>query len=143
MRTVLATRAFARPGGSETYLLTVAEALERLGHQATIHCHEEGQAAELARSRGTRVETSLDAVEGCDAALAQDAPASYELAERFPDVFARPGSGAAAARRRLRGGRRDERADGRLPERLRRRPGDRPASAADRSAAVSSPRHHP
>src|SRR5262245_11692161 len=86
MRTVLATRAFARPGGSETYLLTVAETLERLGHHATIHCHEEGQAAELARGRGTRVETTLDAVGGCDAALAQDAPAAYELAEQFPDV---------------------------------------------------------
>jgi len=86
MRIVLATRALAWPGGSETYLLTVAEALQRLGHGATIHCHEEGEAAELARERGTPVETSLDAVDACDAALAQDAPAAYELAERFANV---------------------------------------------------------
>jgi hypothetical protein len=86
MRIVLATRAFARVGGSETYLLTVAEALERLGHEALIHANELGESADLARRRGVRVEESLDAADDCDAALAQDAPAAYEIAERFPGV---------------------------------------------------------
>ena len=37
MRLVLATDAFAGVGGSETYLLTVAEHLLRLGHGVTIY----------------------------------------------------------------------------------------------------------
>jgi hypothetical protein len=36
MQIILATRSFEGPWGSETYLLTVAEALERLGHEVTI-----------------------------------------------------------------------------------------------------------
>jgi hypothetical protein len=35
VRILIATRGFARPGGSETYGLTVAEQFERLGHEVT------------------------------------------------------------------------------------------------------------
>jgi hypothetical protein len=86
MRIVLATRALAGLGGSETYLLTVAEALERLGHSSVLVATELGEAAELARGRGLPVESSVDAVDVCDAALAQDAPAAYEVAERFAGI---------------------------------------------------------
>ena len=36
MNVALATLGFASPGGSETYVLTVAEQLKRLGHGVTI-----------------------------------------------------------------------------------------------------------
>jgi hypothetical protein len=58
--------------------------LERLGHQAIVYADRTGEAARLAGERGVRVETSLDAIDGCDAGLAQDSAAAYELAEQLP-----------------------------------------------------------
>jgi hypothetical protein len=86
VRIVLGTRSFSRMAGSEAYLLTVAEALERLGHQATIYCERAGEAAGLARRRGIRVERSPAAIEPWDAALAQDAPTAYELSGARAEV---------------------------------------------------------
>ena len=86
MQIVLATRSFQSPWGSETYLLTVAEALERLGHQTTIVAEQLGKMADFARSRGLRVEDSFDAVEDCDAAMAQDGVMAYRVAERFAEA---------------------------------------------------------
>ncbi len=42
MRIVLGTHSFRGIGGSETYLLTAAEHLQRLGHDVTIHAVEGG-----------------------------------------------------------------------------------------------------
>jgi hypothetical protein len=86
VRIVLATRSFEGPWGTETYLLTVAEALEKLGHEATIVAGRLGEMAGLARSRGVTVMGSMEKIEGCDAALVQDAVVAYEAAERFPGV---------------------------------------------------------
>jgi hypothetical protein len=86
VRIVLATSSFQSPWGTETYLLTVAEALERLGHQATIVAEKRGKMADFARSRGVTVEGSLTEIGACDAALVQDGAMAYDAAERFPEV---------------------------------------------------------
>src|SRR4051794_17193762 len=71
-------------GGSETYLLTVAEQLERLGHEATLYARELGGGADLARSRGFHVVEESRLPDECDAALVQDAGVSLDLAARYP-----------------------------------------------------------
>lgn len=73
-------------GGSESYLLTVAEQLDRLGHETTLFARELGAGAELARSRGFRVVDENRLPEACDAALVQDAGVALDLASRYPGV---------------------------------------------------------
>lgn len=74
-------------GGSETYALTVAEQLVRLGHRATVCAAALGGGEELARARGVEA-VSLDAYAGgrCDAIVAQDAGMAFELRRRHPDA---------------------------------------------------------
>ena len=94
MEIVLATNGLVGIGGSETYLLTVAEQLQRLGHEVTVHADEGGAMSEYMRSRGLRVaigEAGLPAA--CDALLVQDAAMAYALADRWPatpQVFRAP-----------------------------------------------------
>jgi len=85
MRIVVADSSLAWLGGAETYALTVAEQLQRLGHDVVIATGERGIAAEMADERGLRV-VLLDEV-GTEPAvvLAQDAAVGYELAARRPD----------------------------------------------------------
>jgi hypothetical protein len=85
MELVLGTTGFATPGGSETYLLTIAEQLQRLGHEVTIYAHELGAMSDLATARGLRVTASTDRLpDSCDAAVVQDAAVAYQLADRLP-----------------------------------------------------------
>ena len=75
-------------GGTETYSVTVAEQLERLGHPTLIHAPtatEPGR--ELVESRGVRLavgdlSAALDEFGEVDAVLAQDSAGAYELAGR-------------------------------------------------------------
>ena len=85
MKLLLATHRLEPLGGTETYLLTVAEHLGRLGHEAVLHAPALGQAAEVARARGLVVAEAAE-LERPDAVLAQDGASSLELAERFPQV---------------------------------------------------------
>ena len=72
-------------GGSESYLLTVAEQLQHLGHDVTVHAMEVDDSADAAASRGLRVargERHLP--RSCDAVLAQDSVVSLFHARRYP-----------------------------------------------------------
>jgi hypothetical protein len=66
---VLATNWFVGFGGSETYLVTVAEELRALGHEPTIHARELGEMAEWARGRGIPVVSEGELPERCDMVL--------------------------------------------------------------------------
>jgi len=84
---VLGQEKLAASGGSETYLITVAEQLERLGHQVTIHSPQQGDMADRARARGLRIEAQLPSLPAaCDAVIAQDGPTLYGLAARYPEA---------------------------------------------------------
>ena len=87
VRLVLANHAFARVGGTEKYLLTLAEHLQRLGHEAVVYAHELGPYSDHARECGVEVTDQLrELPERCDIAFAQDAIVAYELAERYADA---------------------------------------------------------
>lgn len=85
MELVLGHQTLDAAGGSETYLLTVAEQLQRLGHEVTINVEDRGTMASVAASRGLRVvadEHELPAA--CDGIVVQDGAMSLALADRYP-----------------------------------------------------------
>ncbi len=82
---VLGQQRLLEPGGSETYVLTIGEQLQRLGHEVTIFAIDIGQMADLALARGLRVcESPLELPSSCDGVLAQDGVVSLLLADRYP-----------------------------------------------------------
>jgi hypothetical protein len=86
MELVLATHKLADPGGAQTYALTVAEQLARLGHSVTLYARELGAVAELARERALRVTAQADELPaGADGVIAGvDRSLALELAARYP-----------------------------------------------------------
>jgi hypothetical protein len=85
MRIVVGLHELAGFGGTETYALTVAEELQRLGHDVVVHAPVLGAVAELFADHGVPVEQDASALPAdCDAVLAQDAPSAYLLSERYP-----------------------------------------------------------
>ena len=84
MRLVLAYRTFASFAGSESYLLTMAEQLQLLGHEVLIHTRERGEIAAVAEGRGVRVVDATELPEECDGVLAQDGELAHALATRYP-----------------------------------------------------------
>jgi hypothetical protein len=68
-------------------MLTVAQQLEWLGHDAVIYAQRTGPMADFARSQGVRAtEMVAELPETCDAVLAQDAATAFELAARYPSA---------------------------------------------------------
>jgi len=72
-------------GGAETYVLTVAEQLQELGHGVTVFTLEAGQAAAQGIERGLEIRAGEDELpEACDVVIANDSVTAYRLAERYP-----------------------------------------------------------
>jgi hypothetical protein len=83
MRVLLATNHLGL-GGSESYLLTVAEQLDRLGHETVIYTPEPEGGVEVARERELTVGGESALEDEYDVALVQDAGVCLQIAERFP-----------------------------------------------------------
>jgi hypothetical protein len=87
MKIVLGALAFDHPGGTETYVMTVAHQLRRLGHEPIVATEEPGAMAELAQRRGIAVASEPSTLpSSCHAVFAQDAVMAGTLAERYPDT---------------------------------------------------------
>jgi hypothetical protein len=88
VRFVLANRLLDRAGGTEVHLLTLAEQLQRLGHEVCLYSPELGPFTDHVRRRGVDVAAELRDLPGaCDVVLSQDALVVYDLAERYPSAF--------------------------------------------------------
>jgi hypothetical protein len=87
MEIVFGAHHLIAPGGADTYLLTVTEQLERLGHRVTIHALEQGELADWARARGFNVAAGeRDLPERADALLSHDGATAPLLAQRYPEA---------------------------------------------------------
>jgi hypothetical protein len=85
MKLLLATNHLGL-GGSESYLLTVAEQLDRLGHEVAVFTPEPDRGAEVAEERRIDVIGEGGLGEEYDAALVQDAGVSLTIADRCPSL---------------------------------------------------------
>ena len=87
MRLVLSTYRLNERAGSETYLLTVAASLERLGHEVWLHSIDDAERSTLAAEHGLRFAPGGRGLpDTVDALLVQDGVVAYTLAERYPGV---------------------------------------------------------
>jgi hypothetical protein len=87
MRILFGLHAFEQFAGTETYTVTVAEELQRLGHEVIVHSSTAGPVAEVARKLGIPVIVERDRLPAsCDAVLAQDTVSAFQLAGRYPDA---------------------------------------------------------
>lgn len=87
MRVVLGAFAFAHPGGTESYVMTVAHELRRLGHEPIVTAQELGEMADVARRRGIVVARDASELPStCDAVFAHDAITAGSLAQRYPET---------------------------------------------------------
>src|SRR5687768_13251980 len=87
MRVVLGNHSLAGLGGSESYVVTVADQLQRLGHDVWLWTPDDGVAGDAARGLGLRVATGEgEQPPQPDAVVAQDAPTACLLAVRYPEA---------------------------------------------------------
>lgn len=87
MEIILGVLSFSGFGGTQSYTLTVAEHLEKIGHEVIVYAREVGPMAAFARERGVRVTgNAADLPQRCDALLVQDASMACDLAARYPDA---------------------------------------------------------
>jgi hypothetical protein len=86
MRVVLGRQSLVTAGGTQTYALTVARELERLGHDVTLAAEELGPLADAARANGTRVVGVDELPSECDAILGHDLGMAAMLGARYPDA---------------------------------------------------------
>ena len=87
LRVVIAIHSLAGTGGTQSYVLTVAHELLRLGHQLTVTADEHGEVAALAAREGIPVARSPEQLPAdCDALLVNDAIVTGALVERYPQA---------------------------------------------------------
>jgi hypothetical protein len=87
MRILLANQPWDAFGGSETYLLTIAPHLQRLGHEVELYAPAEGRQADAARERGLAVVTAASELpQARDVVVTQHAESAYAMAERYPEA---------------------------------------------------------
>lgn len=87
MRVVIANQELDAYAGTETYVLTIAVELQRLGHEVTLLATRLGPVAEEARSRGIAVVAEEERLpDGCDVVLPQDAGMAFLMAARYPEA---------------------------------------------------------
>jgi hypothetical protein len=84
MRVLLSFETFAGFGGTESYTLTVATELDRLGHDVSIYSPNHGAIAEFARQQGVHVVGSTELPAACDLVIFSDTATCHELADRWP-----------------------------------------------------------
>jgi hypothetical protein len=85
MRFVIAQRRLAAPGGSETFVLTIAEHIAKLGHEVVIYALELGMMARLAQERVINVVCDEGELpEETEATIALDRVMAIDLARRYP-----------------------------------------------------------
>ncbi|MFY9487792.1 MAG: hypothetical protein WAP35_03725 [Solirubrobacterales bacterium] len=87
MKIIFGIHSLAGFGGTETYVATVGDYLQRAGHDVWIYALEDGDAAKRAHDLGLRTVTDKAPLpDRIDVALVQDYPASAELLARCPGV---------------------------------------------------------
>jgi hypothetical protein len=87
MRFLVSYLRLDHPGGTETYALTVAEQLERLGHDATLVTWLDGAMSARARARGLRVLLPEEVEPGAaEVIVASDGATLLALAGRNPSA---------------------------------------------------------
>jgi hypothetical protein len=87
MQVVCAAHSLAGAGGSETYVVTVADHLQRLGHDVWVYTTQTGRSTEAAQRLGLRVVAlESDLPQRPDALLVQDGVVACDLAAQRPAV---------------------------------------------------------
>lgn len=85
MRILLATHSLEGIGGSETYVVTVADHLQRLGHDVWLYAHLHGRGSDLAQDLGVRVAVAVHELPvEPDVLVIQDGVVACEMAARYP-----------------------------------------------------------
>ncbi len=86
MRVVFSHENFDGFGGTETYVLTVAQEFQRLGHEVAIFSPNRGAMAEHARAIGTPVLAASDLPAECELIVASDAATASDMALVYPSA---------------------------------------------------------
>jgi hypothetical protein len=86
MKVLLTNRALSTPGGSETYLRTVARQLRLLGHDVVLYAPEQGSVADQLRHEGFTLVDTLRGLPRPDVAHVQHATTAYRVRGHFPDL---------------------------------------------------------
>jgi hypothetical protein len=91
MRIAVTIHSLAGLGGTETYVSTLGDHLQRNGHEVWVYARERGPGADLADSFGLRVVTDAHELpDDLDVAIPQDAPATldvFAVHPKLPQVF--------------------------------------------------------
>lgn len=84
---MISTLGLVHPGGTESYCLTIAHTLVKLGHDVTLFADELGTVAEHAANAGLDVARGpAELPRTCDAVLANDAITANLLRERYAET---------------------------------------------------------